>query len=200
MFDRHVLAASKPVIDALAHRLNASEIKADHVSLAGFGAGLVAALMIAGGYPALAIFPLALNRLADGLDGALARLQGPTDRGAFLDITLDFLFYGSVPLAFAVHYPADNALAAALLLSCFIGTGSTFLAFAILAAKRGEKSAAYPSKAFYYLGGLTEGFETITCFLAMCWWPQHFAALAYGFALLCAVTTLTRLHQGYVQL
>ena len=54
----------------------------------------------------------------------MARLTAPTDRGAFLDITLDFLFYASIPLAFAVADPAANALPAAVLLAAFIGTGS----------------------------------------------------------------------------
>jgi hypothetical protein len=61
----------------------------------------------------------------------------PTDRGAFLDITLDFLFYASIPLAFALADPAANALPAAVLLAAFIGTGSSFLAFAVLAERRG---------------------------------------------------------------
>ena len=69
--------------------------------------------------------------------------------------------------------------------------------FAVLAEKKGLKSTSYPSKAFYYLGGLTEGTETIACFLAMCVWPQHFAVLAYVYAMLCALTSATRLHAGW---
>ena len=75
--------------------------------------------------------------------------------------------------------------------------GLTFLAFAVLAEKRGLKSTAYPSKSFYYLGGLTEGTETILCFAAMCLWPQHFAVFAYGYAALCALTAATRLFAGW---
>ena len=59
------------------------------------------------------------------------------------------------------------------------------------------KSTAYPAKSFYYLGGLTEGTETIACFLAMCIWPQHFAVIAYVYAGLCALTTITRLVAGW---
>jgi hypothetical protein len=67
------------------------------------------------------------------------------------------------------------------------------LAYAIIAEKRGLKNTEYPTKSFYYLGGLTEGTETVACFLAMCFWPQHFAALAYFYAALCLITTITRL-------
>ena len=106
----------------------------------------------------------------------MARAGVATDRGAFLDIGLDFVFYGLIPLAFGVAQPEANALAAATLLAAFVGTASSFLAYAIIAEKRGLKSTDYPTKSFYYLGGLTEGTETIACFVAMCLWPQHFAA------------------------
>ncbi len=72
-----------------------------------------------------------------------------------------------------------------------MGTGSSFLAFAIMAGKRGIDNPVYHHKSLYYLGGLTEGSETIALFVLMCLWPAAFAPLAYGFALLCAITTLT---------
>ena len=119
-----------------------------------------------------------------------------TDRGAFLDITLDFLFYASIPLAFAIAAPAANALPAAVLLAAFIGTGSSFLAFAVLAERRGLASATYPQKGFFYLGGLTEATETLICFALMCLWPEHFAWWAYGFSVLCGLTIASRIVGG----
>lgn len=197
MFDRQMLALTKPVVDGIAQQLRAFGVTANQVSFTGFALGMLAAVLIAHGDIMTAIVPLLLNRLLDGLDGAVARIAKPTDRGAFLDITLDFLFYAAVPLAFAFCNPAHNALAAAVLLASFIGTGVSFLAYAIMAEKRGEKSTAYPSKSFYYLGGLTEGFETVMCFVAMCVWPQHFPAIAFVYAAMCCVTTLTRLVAGW---
>lgn len=194
MFDRIALKISKPAIDMAARQIEKWGFDAVQVTVAAFILGIMAALLIAAGFTHVAILPLLLGRLLDGLDGAVARLTAPTDRGAFLDITLDFLFYAAVPLAFATVDP----VAAAVLLAAFIGTGISFLAYAIIAEKRGEKSTVYPSKSFYYLGGLTEGAETVACFVAMCLWPQHFAVLAYIYASLCAVTTLTRLHAGWV--
>ena len=122
----------------------------------------------------------------------------PTDRGGFLDITLDFLFYASIPLAFAVADPARNALAAAALLAAFMGTGSSFLAFASIAAKRGMTSTAYPNKSFYFLGGLTEAGETLAFFIAMCLWPQYFAWLAWSFCGLCVLTIAMRIYWGWL--
>ena len=197
MIDRYALHYLRPVISAAAARVHAMGCNADQITLAGFGLGMAAAGMIWMGWMAVAIIPLLANRFLDGLDGAVARLCGTTDRGAFLDIGLDFLFYAAVPLAFGLHAPDHNALAAAVLLAAFVSTGTSFLAFAVIAEKRGLKSTAYPSKSFYYLGGLTEGTETIACFLAMCLWPASFPLIAYVYAAMCAVTTVTRLVAGW---
>jgi len=197
MLDRLALKLVKPAVDAAALQLSRRGITADQVTLAGFGLGMLAAVLVASGHSLLAVIPLLANRALDGIDGALARLSTTSERGAFLDISLDFVFYAAIPLAFGFAAPEQNALAAAALLAAFVVTGTSFLAFAVLAEKRGLKSATYPSKAFYYLGGLTEGTETILCFLAMCLWPEHFTGLAYFYAMLCVLTSATRLHAGW---
>jgi phosphatidylglycerophosphate synthase len=197
MLDRTFIALLKPTLQRLAAHLVRAGIGADAVTLAGFAMGLGAAAAIAFGAPMYGLLLIAVSRLCDGLDGAVARLTRPTDRGAFLDIALDFLFYASVPLAFAVADPAANALPAAVLLAAFIGTGSSFLAFALLAERRGMSSADYPQKGIYYLGGFTEATETLICFTLMCLWPAHFDGWAYGFALLCLLTIVTRLLAGW---
>jgi len=197
MLDRLALKLVKPATGAAARWLAARGLAADQVTLAGFGFGMLAAILIAAGFALLAIVPLLVNRALDGVDGALARLTAPSERGAFLDVALDFVFYGAVPLAFAAADPQANAYAAAILLAAFLATGTSFLAFAVIAEKRGLKSTAYPSKSFYYLGGLTEGTETILCFLAMCIWPTYFPQIAVIYAAMCAVTVTTRLIAGW---
>jgi phosphatidylglycerophosphate synthase len=198
MLDRPAQALIAPALQAAGRWLVRRGVTADAVSWAGFGLGLGAAACIALQQPLAGVALLLASRLADGLDGTVARLTAPTDRGAFLYITLDFLFYASIPLAFALADPAANALAAAVLLAAFIGTGSSFLAFAVLAERRGLKSLAYPGKGLFYLGGLTEATETLICFVAMCLWPAAFAPLALGFAALCGLTVLARLRAGWL--
>ena len=197
MLDRALNDHLQRPLQALARWLAGQGVRADHLTWAGFAVGLLAVPLIASGHPRWALLAMALNRLADGLDGTLARLTAPTDRGAFLDITLDFLFYASIPLAFALANPAANGLAAAVLLFAFMGTASSFLAFAVLAARRGLTSTAYPRKGFYYLGGLTEATETLAVFTLMCLVPTWFVPLALGFATLCALTTVTRVVAGW---
>ena len=197
MIDALILPAQRRVLHPLALALHRRDVTADSISLAGFGLGILAVPALAFGWFGLALALILLNRLADGLDGAVARMGAPTDRGAFLDIALDFVFYAVVPLGFALADPAANALPAAVLIAAFVGTGSSFLAFAVIAAKRGMRAEDYPSKGIFYLGGLTEGVETIALFVAMCLWPALFAPLAYVFAAACALTTLTRWWQGW---
>lgn len=197
MLDRFTLpmfAAPHRVVAKACLRINLSP---NFVTLTGALIGLAAAPLIAMQSFGLALALILSNRFLDGVDGTMARTGtvGPTDRGAFLDIVCDFLFYAAVPLGFAFAEPA-NALAAAVLLASFIGTGTSFLAFAAVTATRGETSPKYPNKGIYYLGGLTEGTETIIAFCAMCLWPQHFAVIAYGFAAACVLTTATRLFFG----
>ncbi|MEY2783133.1 MAG: inner membrane protein YnjF [Pseudomonadota bacterium] len=200
MLDRLVQNMLAPVLQTVGRALLRAGWGADALTGLGFGVGMAAAVAIANQAFGLGLFLLLASRLLDGLDGAVARLTRPTDAGGFLDIALDFLFYAAVPLAFALADPVANALPAAVLLASFLGTGSSFLAFAVLAEKRQLGDTALPGKSFYFLGGLTEATETIAVFAAMCWWPQHFAILAYGFSVLCAITTAMRVVWGYQKL
>lgn len=197
MLDRALQQRIAPVIERIAQGLVRRRVTANQLTLVGFVIGITAAVLVALQLYHAALALMLLSRLCDGLDGAVARATRPTDVGGFLDIALDFLFYAAIPLGFAFADPARNALAAATLLAAFAGTMSSFLAFAVLAAKRQMHSLDYPDKSFYFLGGLTEATETLACFAAMCLWPQHFALLAYGFAALCGITTLTRLWWGW---
>ena len=157
MLDRYLLEAQNALLRPVALKLNSRGVAADALTLTGFLFGVGSAVFVATGFAGTALIPIALNRLFDGLDGAVARLAGPTDRGAFLDIALDFAFYAMVPLAFAAANPTQNAMAACLLLASFMGTASSFLAFAVIAAKRGATSVSFPQKGIYYLGGADGG-------------------------------------------
>jgi phosphatidylglycerophosphate synthase len=197
MLDRFTVALLRPPVLALARVLARTGISANSITLLAFALGLGAALSIARQAYLGGAALILLSRLGDALDGALARQTQATDAGGFLDIALDFVFYASIPLAFAMALPERNALPAAALLAAFMGTSSSFLAFAAIAAKRGLASLDWPDKSIYFLGGLTEATETLAVFCAMCLWPQHFASLAYGFAALCAITTATRIWWGW---
>lgn len=192
MIDTAILPLQHRLMQPPAELLAGYGVRADQITLIGLVIGLAGAAAAAFGMFGLALVLLLLNRLADGLDGAVARLTEPTDRGAFLDIALDFVFYATFPLGFALAAPETNALPAAILLASFILSGTSFLAFAVIADRRGLSAEDYPSKGIYYLGGLTEGAETIAFFIAICLFPAAFPILALIFAAAATITGATR--------
>ncbi|OFS07978.1 CDP-alcohol phosphatidyltransferase family protein [Hafnia sp. HMSC23F03] len=197
MFDRYLHPRVKPLLNRIAATIDRPEITPDRISLAGFLIGALALPFLAMQWYPAALLVIVINRLFDGLDGALARRRNLSDAGGFLDIALDFLFYALVPFGFVLASPALNAVAGAWLLFAFIGTGSSFLAFAAVADKYKLENLDYPHKSFYYLGGLTEGAETILVFVLFCLFPAYFPLLAWLFGALCWFTTLTRVWGGY---
>lgn len=192
MLDRAARRLIDPVLEQLAGAAQQRAITANHVTVAGFACGLAAMAAIALQSYELGLLLLLANRLADGVDGALARRTGATDLGGYLDIVLDFIVYSGAAFAFALAQP-DHALAAAFLIFSFMGTGSSFLAFAIFAAKRGLDGEAAANKSFYYLGGITEGTETILLFVVVLLFPGWFPAAAYAYGALCWLTTVGRI-------
>lgn len=189
-------ALMRPIIDTplnrVGRRLAARGISANGVTAVGLIAGLCAAVAVAMNAYALAFGLVVANRLLDGLDGAVARASAPTDGGGYLDIVVDYVFYGSIPFAFALADPPHNAVAAAGLLAGFCLTGVSFLAFATIAAKRGLETDAQGRKSFFYSTGLVEGTETILFFLLMILLPAWFPLLAWIFAALCVLTAAQR--------
>ena len=193
MLDARLRRLIDPPLERLAAPLAAHGLSANAATLAGFACGVAAMAAIAFQAYLLGLALLLLNRAFDGLDGAIARQRGLTDLGGFLDILLDFIVYSGIPFAFALADPAANALPAAFLIFSFVGTGASFLAFATMAAKRGLATDLRGKKSLYYLGGLTEGTETIAAFVLACLLPHWFAAVAWIFGTLCWLTTATRI-------
>ncbi len=193
MLDGMMRRLIDPPLNAIGAGLATRGIGADLITLIGLFLGLAAAAIIALGWSTwLALLPLMASRVADGLDGAVARATAKTDFGGFLDIGCDFLFYGAIPLAFVLRDTPENGMAGAFLLMTFYANGSTFLAYAILAEKRGMQTVARGEKSLYFTAGLLEGTETIAFFLIICIWPAAFAPLAWVFGTLCLATALAR--------
>ena len=194
MLDRHLRPLIDPPLNRIGHALAARGVSANAVTLTGLGLGLVAALVIALGAPLWALVPLLASRLADGLDGAVARATQKTDFGGYLDIAADFLFYGAIPLAFVLADPVGNGAAGAFLLASFYFNGTSFLGYAILAEKHGHQTAAQGQKSLYYSNGILEGTETIVFFILLCLFETYFAPLAWVFGSLCFLTGGLRIY------
>ncbi len=191
MLDSHLRPVIDPPLAWLGKRLAALGVHANGVTLFGFGFGLGSCVAVAYEFYGWGLILLAINRLADGLDGAVARHKGMTEFGGYLDIVCDFIVYNALVVGFALAQPA-NVVPALFLLLSFAGTATTFLAYAILAAKRGQMHERQGRKSFYYLGGLAEGTETVAFFALCLILPALFPIFAWIFVLLCLLTTLGR--------
>jgi phosphatidylglycerophosphate synthase len=193
MLDGMIRGVIDPPMNRGGRWLAARGASADVVTLIGLVFGLTAAAMLACGQSGLlVVLPLLASRLADGLDGAVARARGKSDFGGYLDIVCDFTFYAAIPLAFVLLDPGANGAAGAFLLLSFYVNGASFLGYAIMAAKRGLETTSRGEKSLYFTAGLLEGTETILFFLVIVVWPQSFVPLAWVFGVLCMVTALAR--------
>jgi len=145
MLDGLVRPLIYPPLDHMARWLAARHVSADSLTWLGLAIGLAVVPTIVAERYLTGLLLILANRLLDGFDGAVARQTTPTDRGAYLDVVGDFLFYSAMVFAFALARPG-NATAAAFLIFSFVGTGSSFLAFSAIAAKRSLTTTARGSK------------------------------------------------------
>lgn len=197
MLDRPVRARLAPALSAVAARLDRLGVRAGQLTAVGLAVGLGAC--IAAG---LALWPLAVvlwlaNRTLDGLDGPLARLQGPSDLGGLLDFSADFVVYGGFVVGVAIAEP-DARLAICVLLAVYLLNNVVLLSLSALGEKRAlalgdERGLALPT-------GLAEGTETIAVYVLICLAPGHATAIAYGFAALVALTVIQRLRTARIVL
>ena len=192
MLDGWAKSRVDPLLEHSAERLAGIGITANQVTVASWVLGLAAAAAIAFEWYVLGLALFLLNRLGDGLDGAIARLKGSTELGGYLDIVLDFATYGAVPLGFILAEPGANALAGAVLLVSFYVNGASFLAFSAIAARLGMETRVRGPKSIYFTTGLAEGTETILFFVLFCLFPGSFAPLALVFAAMCFWTAFWR--------
>ena len=193
MLDARIRLLIDPTLNAVGRTLAACGVTANTVTLVGLGIGALAAAAIALGDFWTGLILLLASRIADGLDGAVARASGKTDFGGYLDIACDFLFYGLIPMAFVWHDPLANGAAGAWLLTSFYFNGASFLGYAMLADRHGKTTSAQGQKSLYYSNGILEGTETIVFFVLLCLFPTYFTIGAWLFGGLCFLTASLRL-------
>lgn len=193
MLDTSIRERIDPVLNAIGRGLADRGVTANVVTVVGFVIGIFSAIAIVAGSYWLALILLLVSRICDGLDGAVARASTKTDFGGFLDIVLDFAFYGLIPTAFIIADPASNAVAGSVLLLTFYVNGASFLAYSVMAEKRGIDEQDRGSKSLLYTTGLAEATETIGVFVLFCLFPSWFSMIAWGFAAIVAYTTFSRI-------
>ncbi|MBX9976640.1 MAG: CDP-alcohol phosphatidyltransferase family protein [Alphaproteobacteria bacterium] len=197
MLDSYARTLIDAPLNAVGRRVAACGLGANTITFMGFLLGLGAMTFVAFGYSLMAILFFSLNRLMDGIDGAVARQTGQTDFGGFLDIVCDFIIYSGIVFAFCV-INSENAFAAAFLIFSFVGPIASFLAYAIISAKNDITTIKRGQKSFYYLGGICEGTETAVVLLLMCLFPEYFTMFCLIYGVLCWVTTFGRAYRAFI--
>lgn len=175
-------------------------LKGEWLSFFSFFFGLAAALAVGLGFFDLALGLILLNRISDGLQGALARAGTESAFGRYLDIVLNFIFYGAVALGFAFYDAAGQALTAAILIFSYLGLGATVLAYAVVAKTADLDDAGNGGGNLWVngLAGLVGNSEMTAALLVMALLPRYFGAIALVFALLCLATTCFRIIKGWL--
>jgi phosphatidylglycerophosphate synthase len=161
-------------------------LSANTITVFGFLMGLAAAAFIADEDYVLGLVCLALNRLADILDGIVARIKGATAVGAFLDASLDLFVYAAIPFSFALSRQQDALAATFLLMGLMMSAVPSLAAKAV--SPLAPASKAVSTRAF------CEHSETFLAFVLMCVAPRWmFSLIAYFYGFLCFISGTMRI-------
>ncbi len=115
MLDAILRRSFEPYLEPVTTRLAGWRVRADALTVSAFVLTGVATVDIAHRHFLWGLGFLAAARLADSLDGAVARRVGPTAAGATLDLVLGLIGTAAIPFAFALAEP-ERALAAMFLM------------------------------------------------------------------------------------
>ena len=198
MLDTVARRMTSPPLDSVARRAAGAGIHPTAITGAGWVVGVACCLAIVGGAWTVALVLWLLNRVLDGLDGAVARQTTPTDLGGFLDIMADFSIYAGVVLAVAIEVP-DARLAAAALLVAYYLSGTAFLALSSILERRRAQDHT-DQRSLRFVGGLAEGTETVIAYVALMAMPQHAATILWVFLAAVSITVLQRTVEGVAML
>lgn len=203
MIDNYLRRRLEGPLDRCARLLDFAAISPDRVTAAGLVLGLGSALSAGLQLWWLALVLWLASRLADGLDGPLARRRaragGPNSgAGGFFDITADFTVYGATVVGVAVGvtsgYDAPWWPFLLVLLAYYIN-GTAFLAFSSIAERTDRKID--DGRSLSFLGGVAEGAETIAVHSIWLILPGHAWQIAVVWAGVVAVSAGQRIIAGY---
>lgn len=193
MLDSSIRSQIVPGLNRLGHGLAHRGVRANHLTAFGFVIGVGACVAIATGRWGLGLVLWLLNRAIDGLDGSVARANGPTELGGFLDIVADFAIYGGLLVGFG--FASDELRLPALV--CFLAyylNGTAFLAWSSLAERLKLGEGGDGRSLDFSNAGLTEGTETIIVMSVALIWRSQAEAILWIFAGAVFITVLQRVY------
>ena len=186
-------------VNSWGKEMSKNGINANMVTIFGFIIGMMAINFLAMNMYFEALMCILINRFCDVLDGAVARAEGVTAFGTFLDACLDFIFYAGVIFGFALAHPEENAVAACFLLFGFTASASAMLAYGVVSYNDAKKNQPLTGSPFY-LGGAAQGFETLSAFVLLCIMPFAFLPIAIALGCWCLLKALVIVSSAYYKL
>ncbi len=193
MFDILLRPLKDKLLDPLA-KLLSRIFSANAVTLISLLFGIAAVIAVFYGHIGAGLILWLLNRITDGLDGAVARVTDKSsDLGGYLDIMADFLIYAALPIAFALQSPAEAALTAvAVLLAAFYINAGAWMYLSALLEKRGRASTREVT-AVTMPEGLIGGTETVIFFSLFFLLPKYLLFMYYLMAALTLISAAQRI-------
>lgn len=204
MLDRTMRAVLSGPLDAMAAALDRPRVTPDRLTLAGLALALASAGAAAAQWWAAAVVLWLVSRVADGLDGTLARRRrargdgGDSEAGGFLDITADFIAYGTGVLGVAWGATAGYGVAwwpFLLVLVVYYVNGTAFLAFSSIAERTGRRID--DGRSLSFLGRIAEGTETIVVHALWLILPFWSGGIAVVWSVFVGISAVQRVVAGY---
>jgi len=204
MLDIPARAVLAGPLDRVAAVLDRSWITPDRLTVAGLALGLGSATAAAASWWSTALILWLVSRVADGLDGALARRRhasgvGRTSghAGGFLDITADFVVYGAFVVGVGIVWGGSLLPFLAVLLAYYLN-GTAFLAFSSIAERTGH--TIDDGRSLSFSRGLAEGTETIIVHSLWVLLPGVAGQIAWVWAAIVGISVAQRIVGGYLTL
>ena len=166
------------------------------VTILGFACGISAASFAAHGSSVAALGFWLANRVLDGFDGTLARIQGrQTDIGGYVDILLDFVVYAAIPLGLVIGAPSiPVAIAALAMVGSFYVNAASWMYLSAILERRGTGARARGDLTTVAMpDGLIGGTETIVVYALFFAFPGLLMPLFVVMTVLVLMTVVQRL-------
>lgn len=193
MFDSMIRDAKERFQEPLANQM--MHIHPTMVTIVAFIVGLIGAALIIEQYYIVGVILWLLNRILDGFDGTLARVQQrQSDLGGYIDILLDFAIYAIIPVALVIADPSPNKyLALAFLLSTFYINAASWMYLSGILEKRAHGQTSEQYTTVNMPAGLIAGTETVVFYCVFIVFADQLVFLFATMGILIMVTVIQRL-------
>jgi phosphatidylglycerophosphate synthase len=191
MFDERFRAVLPVAAGPFARALVRRGVSPHLITVLAFGIAVVAAALVAAGYAVVGVVVWLVGRVADGLDGLVAREGGRISAfGAYIDITLDMAAYSVMVIGFAIASPEPRLAWLAILAAYTLAITST-LALSNAATALG-RTISPTDRTFQFTTTLAEAGETSIMYALWALFPHWLPWLTWTWVAIVIVAVFAR--------